>query len=74
MTNGVGFAIEFKDDISPLSKIVLVSEAFVEEFLKEKENNPNFKYDLKKILSTLNEKFKKSTYRKIVETLETLKF
>lgn len=74
MTNGVGFAIDFKDDISPLSKIVLVSEAFVEEFLKEKDNNPNYKFDLKKLLVSLNEKFKRSTYRKIIETLETLKF
>lgn len=73
MTNGVGFAIDFKDDISPLSKIVIISEAFVEEYMKGKEADAQFQIDLKKIVPLLNEKFKKSTYRKIIETLETLK-
>lgn len=73
MTNGVGFAIEFKDDISPLSKIVLISEAFVEEYMKGKESDPKYQIDLKKIIAQLSEKFKKSTYKKIIETLDTLK-
>ncbi len=72
MTSGVGFAMEFKDDISPLSKIVLVAESFVEEFLKEKEENPLYQLDVKKIQASLVEKFKKSTYKKIVETLNTM--
>jgi response regulator RpfG family c-di-GMP phosphodiesterase/CheY-like chemotaxis protein len=71
MTNGVGFATEFKDDISPLSKIVLVAEAFVEEFMRMREQNPNYQLDPKKIVVTLNEKFKRTTYKKIVETLES---
>lgn len=73
MTNGVGFALEFKDDISPLSKIVLISEAFIEEYHKGRESDPNSPIDLKKVLQNLNEKFKKSTYRKIIETLETIR-
>ena len=73
MTNGIGFAIDFKDDISPLSKIVIISEAFVEEYMKGKDNDPNYQIDLKKIIPTLIEKFKKSTYKKIIETLETIK-
>lgn len=73
MTNGIGFAIDFKDDISPLSKIVLISEAFVEEYMKGKENDPEFQIDLKRIVVILSEKFKKSTYKKIIETLETLR-
>jgi HD-GYP domain-containing protein (c-di-GMP phosphodiesterase class II) len=72
MTNGIGFALEFKDDVSPLSKIVLVSEAFVEEYMKAKEADAKYQIDLKKILLVLVEKFKKSTYKKIIETLETL--
>ncbi len=72
MTNGVGFAMEYKDDISPLSKIVLVAESFVEEFLKEKDENTLYQLDVKKIQATLLEKFKKSTYKKIVETLNTM--
>lgn len=38
MTNGVGFAIEYKDDISPLSKVVIIAEAFVNEYLKCQRN------------------------------------
>ena len=72
MTNGIGFAIDFKDDISPLSKIVLISEAFIEEYLKEKEDNPLYQTDVVKIQNALVQKFKKSTYRKIIETLDTL--
>ncbi len=73
MASGVGFAIEFKDDISPLSKIVLISEAFVEEYMKAKDSDPNYQIDTKKIIQQLNEKFKKSTYKKIIETLVSLR-
>ena len=72
MTNGIGFAIEFKDDISPLSKIVLISEAFVEEYMKEKDNDPKYQIDLRFINNKLLEKFKKSAYKKIIETLNTI--
>ncbi len=72
MTNGIGFALDFKDDISPLSKIVLIAEAFVEEYMKGKDSEASYQIDLKKILPLLIEKFKKSTYKKIIETLETL--
>lgn len=70
ITNGIGFAIDFKDDISPLSKIVLISEAFVEEFMKLRDQNPDYVLDVKKIIEILTEKFKKTTYKKIIETLE----
>ncbi len=69
ITNGIGFAIDFKDDVSPLSKIVLISEAFIEEFMKFRDQDPNYVLDVKKILEILNEKFKRTTYRKIIETL-----
>ncbi len=70
ITNGIGFAIDFKDDISPLSKIVLISEAFVEEFMKNRDEKADYVLDTKAILLILNEKFKKTTYKKIIETLE----
>lgn len=73
MTNGVGFAMEFKDDISPLSKIIIISEAFVEEYMKGKELDSNYQMDLKKMILELNLKFKKNSYKKIIETLESLK-
>ena len=70
ITNGIGFAIDFKDDISPLSKIVLISEAVVEEFMKQRDQNPDYVLDMKKVIELLNEKFKKTTYKKIIETLD----
>lgn len=70
ITNGIGFAMEYKDDVSPLSKIVLVAEAFIEEFMKNRDDNPNYQLDAKKIIATLNEKFKRTTYKKIIETLD----
>ncbi len=73
MTNGIGFAIDFKDDVSPLSKIVLISEAFVEEYMKGKDTDANYQINMKQIIAQLKEKFSKSTYKKIVDTLETIK-
>jgi hypothetical protein len=70
VTNGIGFAMDYKDDISPLSKIVIISEAFVEEFTKMKEGLPENQFNPKQILNTLNEKFKRPTYKKIIECLE----
>jgi hypothetical protein len=40
--------------------------------MKGKDSDANYQVDLKKILPSLIEKFKKSTYKKIIETLETL--
>jgi response regulator RpfG family c-di-GMP phosphodiesterase len=71
ITNGIGFAMEYKDDVSPLSKIVLIAEAFIDEFMKNRDENPNYQLDKKKIIEILNEKFKRTTYKKIIETLES---
>lgn len=73
MTTGVGFATTYKDDISPLAKVILISEAFIEEYMKGKDNDVNYQIDVKAIIKQLNEKFKKSTYKKIIEVLETIK-
>ena len=73
MTNGVGFAVDYRNDISPLSKIIIISECFVEEYMKGKDNDPHFQIDLKIMIAILMEKFKKNTYVKIIETLETLR-
>ncbi|RPJ76773.1 MAG: hypothetical protein EHM20_07040 [Alphaproteobacteria bacterium] len=72
ITNGIGFANDFKDDISPLSKIVIISEAFIEEYMKGKDNDSSYHADVAIILPILYKKFRKSTYRKIIETLESL--
>lgn len=70
MTNGMGFALDYKDDISPISKIVIISEAFIEEYMKALDENPDYVLNAKKINDVLSEKFKRNTYKKIIETLE----
>lgn len=71
-STGIGFVEEYKDDISPLAKVMMVAESFVEEFLKSKERNPDLQIEIIEIMHNLNEKFKKNSYKKIVETLLTL--
>lgn len=70
MTNGHGFAINFKDDISPLSKIMIVSEevsVYILMTMKEKKEGEKLNIDKVKISEVLTDKFKSHTYRKIIE-------
>lgn len=68
-TNGVGFAIEYKDDVSPLAKVIIVSEEYVDQLMKQKDNGF---YDHGEILAHLHGKFTKHTYKKIINTLDNL--
>ncbi len=74
-SHGVGFVKSYSDDISPLAKVFIIAEAYVTEILRE-HNYPvaaklDFsKLDKKAILMELTGKFKKSSYRKIIEVLE----
>lgn len=77
MTNGVGFAVNFKDDISPLSKIIIIAEetaSFVLNELKKKEDGakPNVKKEV--IVARLMEKFKNHTYKKLIATFDSFDF
>jgi HD-GYP domain-containing protein (c-di-GMP phosphodiesterase class II) len=72
MSNGIGFAMEYRDDISPLSKIIIISEAFVEEVLRLKKEKQE-KITVPEIIESLKVKFDKHTYRKIIETINTLR-
>lgn len=73
MTNGIGFAIDYKDDISPLTKVVIIAEAYVEELMRIKDEQKDKLIDNKVMIMYLSEKFKKHTYKKIIETLVNLK-
>jgi response regulator RpfG family c-di-GMP phosphodiesterase len=68
---GVGIAVDFKDDISPLAKVMIISEEFVNEMFKQKESG-NKKYNLDDILDILYDKFTRHTYKRILKTLETI--
>jgi response regulator RpfG family c-di-GMP phosphodiesterase len=70
--NGIGFAAEFRDDISPLSKIIIVSEAFVEELMYKKDKGSG-EIKVSDIILDLKERFPKHSYKKIVDTLNSLK-
>jgi response regulator RpfG family c-di-GMP phosphodiesterase len=73
MGNGVGFATDFSDNISPLSKLFMIAEDFSEYYLRQKYKNKNFKINLPEYLSELHLKYSKHTYKKIIEPLLTLK-
>lgn len=73
MGNGVGFATDFSDNISPLSKLFIVAEAFAEYYVKEKKKNKDFKINLKECVENLHARFPKHTYRKIIDPLLTIR-
>lgn len=73
MSNGVGFATEFSDNISPLSKLFMIAEEFAEYYLDAKYKDKNFKINLPEYVSELHLKYSKHTYKKIIEPLLTLK-
>lgn len=69
--NGQGFATSFKDDISPLAKVLIIAEAFTEEIYHKIEDKTPI--DVEAIMQTLRERFTKHTYKKIINTLESIK-
>lgn len=69
--NGQGFATSFKDDISPLAKVLIIAEAFTEEIYHKIEDKTPI--DVEAIMQTLRERFTKHTYKKIINTLENIK-
>jgi HD-GYP domain-containing protein (c-di-GMP phosphodiesterase class II) len=70
MKKGSGFANRYVEDLSPLTKILLVAEAFVECFIDA--NNKKEKLDVKKVIPKLIEEFNSSSYIKIIQTLSDL--
>lgn len=68
MKKGVGFAKHYMEDLSPISKILLVAEMFVEEFMKASENK-TARYTPKIAIPKLSTEFKTQSYLKIVESL-----
>ncbi|MFN8370944.1 MAG: hypothetical protein U0T83_10020 [Bacteriovoracaceae bacterium] len=76
-THGVGFVKNYTDDISPLAKVFIIAEAYVTEILREQNYPITDKLDFskinkKEIIMDLNSKFKKSSYRKIIEVLDLI--
>ncbi len=70
LTSGNGFTLDFKDDVSPLAKVIIVAEAFVDEIIRMRDLGSNG--DKTTILATLRAKFPRHTYQKIIDTLENI--
>lgn len=72
MNNGIGFTMKYKDDISPLAKVVIISESFVEEMFRFMEEHPDQDIPKEKILATLLNKFSYQSYKKIIRTIQSM--
>lgn len=70
MKKGSGFATKYPEDLSPLSKVLLVAEAFVEHFIEsgDKKQRP----EMKMIIPKMIEEFGTPSYIKIIQTLVNL--
>ncbi len=68
MKKGKGFVKFYMEDLSPLSKVVLIAEMYVEEFLKSSEDPAN-PFNPKIVIPKLINEFKTPSYTKIVQTL-----
>ena len=69
-TSGEGFAVKYKDDISPLAKVIIVAEGFVEEMIKQMDEGGS--YNIPDIMAVLKKRFNRHTYIKIIDTLESI--
>ncbi|MBC74726.1 MAG: hypothetical protein CME64_01805 [Halobacteriovoraceae bacterium] len=68
MTNGQGFAVNYKDDISPLSKIIIIAEDIATDILARlKAGDAKKIADNDSYLERLRERYKNHTYKKIIE-------
>tara|TARA_R110000868_G_scaffold248282_12_gene504704 strand:- start:6969 stop:8318 length:1350 start_codon:yes stop_codon:yes gene_type:complete len=70
VTSGTGFTLDYRDDVSPLAKVIIVAEAFVDEIITVKDDGGT--PDRTAILASLRAKFPRHTYIKIIDTLENL--
>jgi response regulator RpfG family c-di-GMP phosphodiesterase len=69
MTNGLGFAQHFSNNLSPLAIVYIVAESYASLVLKSEG-----KMDPAEIIETLHARFPRSLYRKCIETLVHIKF
>ena len=74
MTSGQGFAVNYKDDISPLSKIMIISEEVSTNILQEFDSaDGKIKVNKEAIATHLHERFRNHTYKKVIDAFEEAK-
>lgn len=75
MTGGQGFAVSYKDDISPLSKIMIIAEdAATGMLIKIEEGDKKNAVNKSVIIERLLERYRNHTYKKIIDALEHVQF
>ncbi len=73
MVGGKGFAVNYKDDISPLSKVMIIAEEIGTQILIDTKDGQKLNFDKKRMCAQLREKFVNHTYRKIIDAFEASK-
>lgn len=72
MTSGKGFAMRFKDDISPLSKVLMIAEEAACYLYQLQKQGKKLKDNKDPMIKEIKEKFRTHTYHKLINTLEKL--
>jgi HD-GYP domain-containing protein (c-di-GMP phosphodiesterase class II)/CheY-like chemotaxis protein len=67
MKKGKGFVKFYMEDLSPLSKILLIAEMFVEELMKS--HDEKIPFNAKLVIPKLISEFKSPSYTKMVQSL-----
>lgn len=73
MTSGQGFAVSFKDDISPLSKIMIIAEEIATGLLVLEKDTGKVTVNKKVICKRLSEKYRNHTYKKVIDAFNETK-
>ena len=73
MTSGKGFAVNYKDDISPLAKIMIIAEDIGTTILIQTKEEGKLNFNKKAVCKQLKEKYRAHTYRKVIEAFEASK-
>ena len=70
MKKGKGFAKFYMEDLSPLSKILLIAEMFVEEFMKAQNSEDKIiPFNAKLVIPKIISEFKTPSYTKMAQSL-----
>jgi hypothetical protein len=73
MSNGIGFANNFKDDISPLAKVILIAEDIASYIYECSKKNIPINQDIDQLIQKLRAKYRNHTYQKIIDGFSKIK-
>ena len=74
MANGKGFAVNFKDDISPLAKVMAISEEIAITILNNQKSGAKQLLNRDQMMERLHERFRPASYKKIIEAFAKTSF